>query len=218
MVHKNFATKETIMDDLVMSVELAAKLNASFRRAGWTLDDVKALSDVDKAQLVLDVVRDEADLQFRHLLHFMGKTTVAACNRDDVKEKVQDTSLFLPGAFMWMLDNRDGWNSEEISEQVPVVIYSFSKQGRLARIFESVDLNVKKLVLTPVQIAGFCIQHRGWLRSDGKGNFFLTKQGEKLNVIKIVLGDDGLLGYTFYDYTNTFVWKADGERFIIPQV
>lgn len=106
----------------------------------------------------------------------------------------------------------------EVHEMIP------GMDGNFQTIFDSTGRGLDSMLLTQEQIVMFCRDHRGKLRTEGFGTFFLFKVGEvvkkdltNLFVAGVCVGGRDL--FVLVDrFLNGSVW--DGEfwhRFVLPQ-
>lgn len=69
-----------------------------------------------------------------------------------------------------------------------VEVHELVRQESFYDIYNSVSVDLDKLVLTQDQVISFVEIHRNWLRSDGYGTFFLLREGNEFFVVRVVYG------------------------------
>jgi len=102
--------------------------------------------------------------------------------------------------------------------KIPVEVYEQVKDGKLSKIFGSLNSDLYKLCLTQAQILNFIKNHKNWLRLDGLATFFLFESCEKFFVANMRVDSDGLHACV-RDFDFDIVWNAEfRHRFVLPQL
>jgi len=104
-------------------------------------------------------------------------------------------------------------------------VYELIKDAKFAEIFNSLNCDLDKLVMTQSQIVSFCEKHPTWLRQNGVATFFLIKKNEdllatndNLFVVDVGVYSDGLdVSVGRFEYDS--VWHARYlPRVVAPQL
>ncbi|MEK7531755.1 MAG: hypothetical protein AAB545_02410 [Patescibacteria group bacterium] len=120
------------------------------------------------------------------------------------------------------------WGLDVTSTSTPplsVVVREMIKDADFRTIFGEIG-DTARLCLTQGQIIDFVRFHKGWLRTDGYGTFFLFQKGDKM----FVSLDDFYVAYVFsssggrlwvhvYRLLHAYVWLAGSRhRIVVPQL
>ncbi len=99
-----------------------------------------------------------------------------------------------------------------------VEVHELVRDGDFTDIYNSLGADLDKLVLTQDQVISFVETHRGWLRKDGYGTFFLLKEGNGFFVAGVSVHPDGL-DVQARRLSDAYVWYGGyGRRFVLPQL
>lgn len=122
----------------------------------------------------------------------------------------------------WIDPNFKNWGlntgSNLATEVTNVQVHEMIKDGTFEKIYGSLGGNLDELCFTQGQIVQFCQKHRGWLRTERYGTFFLFKVGSKFFVAGVYF-DSGRLKVYVCRLSHDCVWLAvSRRRFVIPQL
>ncbi len=105
------------------------------------------------------------------------------------------------------------------SEKMSVSVHEIFKDSTFKEIFGGINSDLNSLCLTQSQIKRFVRDHRGWLRTDGRSNFFLFRVEYRFFVAGVYLRDDGRLGVCVDPFSNNYVWRSeDRSRVVVPKL
>jgi hypothetical protein len=143
------------------------------------------------------------------------KITVAATDGTETLANTNDVFYYIDNDFRNWGTNVAGKRTVETTVQV----YEMIKDGNFSQIYGGFGENLDRLCLSQAQIKVFCRDHRGWLRKEGYGSFFLFKVGTEFFVASVRVYSDGYLYADVDRLSYGFVWRADDRlRFVFPQL
>ncbi|MBI2279003.1 MAG: hypothetical protein HYU81_03010 [Candidatus Brennerbacteria bacterium] len=103
--------------------------------------------------------------------------------------------------------------------ETPASVYEMVQNATFAQMFGSLSNDLNKLCLTQSQIKNFVRKHRGWLRTDGYGTFFLFRSKGKFFVADVFVRSGGALRLRVRRLEDGSVWFAGGWlRLVVPQL
>jgi len=117
--------------------------------------------------------------------------------------------------------NFNNWKLNTPGSATPemlVDIYEIIQDANFSQIFNSLNSDLDKLVLTQAQIIGFCEKHPNWLRQEEYATLFLIKVNGEYFVVNVRVYSDGLnICASRFEYDD--VWNAKYlHRVVIPQI
>jgi hypothetical protein len=97
-------------------------------------------------------------------------------------------------------------------------VHELIQDANFSQIFNSLNSDLDRLVLTQAQIIRFCEKHPTWLNQEGNATFFLTKVNGEYLVVRVSVLSDGL-GVSVGRFGYGGVWNAGyGPRLVAPQL
>ncbi len=107
----------------------------------------------------------------------------------------------------------------EATEKRSVSLYRLRFPAILSQMFSSLGVDLDKLCFTQHQIKLICKNLINSLNANDKSNFFLTKVGEKVAVVAVLVDDNKRLTARIYAYDNKFVWRIQKVgKIIVPAI
>lgn len=99
-----------------------------------------------------------------------------------------------------------------------VEVHELVSDGQFENIYNNVERDLEKLVLTQDQVISFVEDHLEGLRKDNSETFFLLKKGKDFFVARVSSPDGELLVLTYW-LKSTIVWDSDDKlHFVFPQL
>jgi len=112
----------------------------------------------------------------------------------------------------WGLNNPSSATGETLLD-----IHEMVRDATFNQMFNSLNTDLDKLVMTQAQIIRFCEKHPTWFRQGGLGTFFLIKENSEYFVVLVGVYSDGLL-VNVYRFGYDYVWRAEYRpRLVVPQ-
>ena len=106
----------------------------------------------------------------------------------------------------------------ELRLETQVEVLELVKDGRFDQFFPSLNPNLDQLCLTQDQIKKFCIDHKGWLRTDSHATFFLFKVNNEFFVADVHMNDNSQLRVYVGRFLDGYFWSAKNLlRVVVPQ-
>lgn len=103
--------------------------------------------------------------------------------------------------------------------ETPVDVHEMTKDATFSQMFGELNADVRKLCLTQHQIKSFAKKHRGWLRTDGYGTFFLFESEGHFFVADVGFNSSDDLRVLVDRFEYSDVWSAGlRPRLVVPQL
>ena len=144
---------------------------------------------------------------------------------EDIVIKASDGKKTLYDAkdeFPYRDDNFKNWklnNKGQATPDTPVKIYEMETDATFNQMFNFLNSDFDKLVLTQNQIRDFVKDHRSKLREDTYSTFFLFKENNKYFVADVHFGSSAKLRVYVHKLKYAFIWPADDRHCLVaPQL
>lgn len=107
----------------------------------------------------------------------------------------------------------------EATTATKAVVYEMIRNGSFAELFGLINSDPRKLCFSQEQIINFCVEHRGWLRTDGYATLFLFESQGQFFVACVRVHFGGGLGVCVFRFGRSPVCYAElRRRVVVPQL
>lgn len=97
-----------------------------------------------------------------------------------------------------------------------VGVYILMEDSRFIDFFSSVGVDLNKLCLTKLQINKFVKKYRNWLRGEGHGTLFLSRESKnKFYVVLVRINEDEKLEKKYFPLDFESIWYGQIRRHVI---
>ncbi|MEQ1499911.1 MAG: hypothetical protein ABL917_00885 [Parcubacteria group bacterium] len=200
-------------------------LSGKFEEDHFTPEQVNMLGEAGRLRLIKAVLEGRAEIKmlekmearntYLHLISGGRTLTIPASSGKRTIAKAKDV-------FRWGIDGDfKNWGLDVpgiATPEIDVEVHEMVEDGKFADIYGSTGYDLDKLVMTQDQVVSFVETHKGWLRTEGRGTFFLLKGGNEFFVADVCVYSEGSLYAYVYRFSHGRVWHAGSRhRFVIPQ-
>jgi hypothetical protein len=169
-------------------------------------------------QLVEDLLKKKELVKEEAILNLISAGEKLMIEKTSEKKTIADSKStfksFIDSNFKnWELNNKG-----EGKPETEVLLYEMARDATFSRMFNFLNSDLDKLVLTQEQIVRFCEKYPTKLRQNGYGTFFLIKENNEYFVVYVYVFSDGLR-VSVYRFVFDGVWDASfRHRVVVPQL